>query len=222
MDRRTLPALAGMLLAALLAGGGALLGSAPMALAGAAAAAASAVLIVVVRAGARAKDRRKTATAPAVVDVDTGLPDNSFFEVLLEGRVATARRRLWPLALVMIEIQPVAAVGLFTVLLRRTIREADTACRIGPTTFAVLLEDTGDTGGVWAAERIQIAAAKERDAAPAGTELRVAAGVAAYPNHALKADQLLVAAESALERARGHCPPDRGLGAVEVARADLR
>jgi predicted signal transduction protein with EAL and GGDEF domain len=222
VDLGKLPGLIGSLVAAGLAAAGALTGSAPLALAGAAAALVTAAVIVL-RPSNAAMPPAVPADPPSapIVDGDTGLPDNHFFELLLDGRVAAARRRLWPLALVMVEIHPPDTVGLFTVLLRRTIREADTACRIGPTTFAVVLEDTGETGGVWAAERIQIAVAKEREAGTAGTELRVAAGVASYPNHALKADQLLLAAESALERARGQRPPQHGLGAVEVARADL-
>jgi Diguanylate cyclase, GGDEF domain len=222
VDLEKLPGLIGVLVAAALGAAGALIGSAPLSLAGAAIALLTAVVIVLRPwASPPAPTEASESTPPPIVDVDTGLPDNHFFELLLEGRVAAARRRLWPLALVMVEIRPAATVGLFTVLLRRTIREADTACRIGPTTFAILLEDTGETGGVWAAERIQIAVAKEREAGTAGTDLRVAAGVASYPNHALKADQLLLAAESALERARGQRPHQHGLGAVEVARADL-
>jgi Diguanylate cyclase, GGDEF domain len=222
VDLGKLPGLIGVLLAAILGAAGAVIGSVALSLAGAAAALGTAAWIVLGPATTPPPLEVPSERAPPpIVDVDTGLPDNFFFELLLEGRVAAARRRLWPLALVMVEIQPAATVGLFTVLLRRTIREADTACRIGPTTFAVLLEDTGETGGVWAAERIQIAVAKEREAGTAGTDLRVAAGVASYPNHALKADQLLLAAESALERARGQRPPQHGLGAVEVARADL-
>jgi diguanylate cyclase (GGDEF)-like protein len=220
VDRGKLLSLTGVVVAAVLAATGAVIGSIVLGLAAAAVALTTAVWIAV-RPATVVAGGDGEASLPSVVDLDTGLPDNDFFEVLLEGRVATARRRLWPLALVMVEIDSVAAVAVFTGLLRRTIREADVACRIGPTTFAVILEDTGEAGGVWTAERIQIAVAKEREAGTTGARLRVAAGVASYPGHAMRADQLLVAAESALERARGQEPPVRGLGAVEVARVEL-
>lgn len=220
VDRGKLLSLAGAVIAAVLAATGAVIGSNVVGLAAAVVALATAVWIAV-RPTTVVAWPPSEADLPSVVDLDTGLPDNNFFEVLLEGQVATARRRLWPLALVMVEIDSVAAVPVFTILLRRTIREADVACRIGPTTFAVILEDTAESGGVWTAERIQIAVAKEREAGTTAPRLRVAAGVASYPGHALKTDQLLVAAQSALERARGQEPPVRGLGAVEVAQVEL-
>jgi diguanylate cyclase (GGDEF)-like protein len=219
VDRGKLLSLIGVLIAAVLAAAGAIIGSAPVGLTAAAIALATAVWIGL-RPTAAGVAVPAEAALPSVVDLDTGLADNNFFELLLDGRVAAARRRLWPLALVMVEIDSVAAVERFTVLLRRTIREADVACRIGPTTFAIILEDSAEAGGVWTAERIQIAVAKERDAGAAGPELQVAAGVATYPGHALQTDHLLNAARSALERARGQHPPRRGLGAVEVARVD--
>lgn len=220
VDRGKLLSLTGVLMAAVLAAAGAVMASAPVGVA-----AAAVALITAAWIGRRPSviviETRAEPTLPSVVDLDTGLPENDFFELLLEGRVATARRRLWPLALVMVEIDSLAAVEVFTVLLRRTIREADVACRIRPTTFAVILEDTAEAGGVWTAERIQIAVAKEREANSSGPGLRVAAGVASYPGHALQTDQLLDAARSALARARGQRPPARGLGAVEVAHIDL-
>jgi diguanylate cyclase (GGDEF)-like protein len=216
VERGKLLSLAGVVVAAVLAATGAVIGSMVVGLAAAAAALATAVWIAV-RPATVIVGSPGEADLPSVVDLDTGLPDNNYFELLLDGRVATARRRLWPLALVMVEIDSVAAVPVFTVLLRQTIREADVACRIGPTTFAVILEDTGESGGVWTAERIQIAVAKEREAGTTAPRVRVAAGVASYPGHALRTDQLLLAAQSALERARGQEPPVRGLGAVEVA-----
>jgi diguanylate cyclase (GGDEF)-like protein len=115
---------------------------------------------------------------------------------------------------------PPDALSGFASLLRRTLREADLACRIGPTRFALLLEDTADEGGVWAAERVQIALAKSQEAMP-GRPLprRMVAGVASYPNHALRAEGLLAAARSALTRAMG-AEPSQGLGQVEVARSE--
>ena len=159
-----------------------------------------------------------------VVDRDTGLPDARFFEVALEGRVAAARRHLWPVTVVLLEIgfggdgtgdrHHHEALKTFTAVMRRTLREADIACRLGPTSFGLLLEDTSEEGGVWTAERLQIALARN-----ASRVRRLAAGVAAYPSHGLQAGEVLAQARSALARACAS-EPGRGLGQVEVARAE--
>jgi len=220
VDLEKLVSLISLAIVALLATASAVTSSAPVAFA-AAAVAVSLAAWTALRPARVPTAAPADPALPAVVDLDTGLPDNHYFDLLLAGRVSTAKRRLWPLALVMVEIESASGVAVFTNLLRLTIREADVACRIGPTTFAVILEDAAEAGGVWTAERIQIAVAKQREASTLGPALRVAAGVASYPSHALQADQLLVAARSALARARGQQPMARGLGAVEVAHMDL-
>ena len=163
-------------------------------------------------------------TAP-LVDDSTGLPDGRFFELALEGRVAAARRHLWPITVVLLEVgfgadAPDAdsrngALAAFSSLLRQTLREADIACRIGPTSIGLILEDTTEEGGVWTAERLQIALAKD-----VTRVRRLAAGVASYPTHGLGTEEVLMRAEAALTRAcaaeSGH-----GLGQVEVAHVDL-
>src|SRR2546423_3692599 len=90
----------------------------------------------------------------SLVDDETGLPDQRFFELALEGRVAAARRHLWPVTLVLLELEIQAppgdehaepeSVAAFSVLLRRTLREADIACRLTGTRFAMVLEDTAE------------------------------------------------------------------------------
>jgi diguanylate cyclase (GGDEF)-like protein len=161
--------------------------------------------------------------ARALVDPETALPDEHFFDLAVEGRVAAARRHLWPVAIVLLEIgldemdarhRKEAVVG-FTGVMRRTLREADVACRLGPTTFGLVLEDTSEEGGVWTAERLQIALARD----PARIKT-LAAGVASYPTHGLRAEEVLVRARTALRRACS-TDPGRGLGQVEVAQADL-
>ncbi|HEV7888381.1 MAG TPA: diguanylate cyclase [Acidimicrobiales bacterium] len=161
--------------------------------------------------------------ARSLVDPETSLPDRQFFDLAVEGRVAAARRHLWPVTIVLLEIglddldgrhRREAAVA-FTGIMRRTLREADVACRLGPTTFGLVLEDTSEEGGVWTAERLQIALARD----PARIKT-LAAGVAGYPTHGLRADEVLVRAREALRRACS-ADPGRGLGQVEVAQADL-
>lgn len=161
----------------------------------------------------------------SVVDPDTGLPDRRFFELALDGRVAAARRHLWPVTLVLIELElesrpgddhiEAEALAAFSVLLRRTLREADIACRLTGTRFAMILEDTAEEGAVWTAERLQIGLARNK-----GGIARLSAGVASYPTHAMKATDMLHQAEAALARACA-AAPDHGLGPVEVAQAEL-
>jgi len=160
--------------------------------------------------------------ARSLVDPETTLPDEHFFHLAVEGRVAAARRHLWPVAIVLVEIglddvdgrARRDAVVAFTGVMRRTLREADVACRLGPTTFGLVLEDTSEEGGVWTAERLQIALARD----PARVKT-LAAGVACYPTHGLRADEVLTRARTALSRACS-TDPGRGLGQVEVAQAE--
>jgi diguanylate cyclase (GGDEF)-like protein len=95
-------------------------------------------------------------------------------------------------------------------VLSSTLREADTACRLEGDRFALILEDTPEGGGVWAAERIRAGFARD-----GGPVQLLSAGVAAYPSHALDADDLLERAQRALGRARAS-----GRGQVEIAVAD--
>ena len=162
--------------------------------------------------------------ATSLVDAETRLPDDRFFDLAVDGRVAAARRHLWPVTIVLLEIsaadprssRPQAdAVSAFADLIHQTLRESDIACRVGPLTFGLVLEDTAEEGGVWTAERLQIALAQD-----VSKVRRVAAGVASYPTHGLTADEVLARAQAALTRA---CAAEagRGLGQVEVAQADL-
>jgi diguanylate cyclase (GGDEF)-like protein len=163
--------------------------------------------------------------APSLIDDETRLPDDRFFDLAVEGRVAAARRHLWPVTIVLLELTVAAdsrgarahaeAVAAFSELMRRTLRESDIACRVGPLSFGLVLEDTAEEGGVWTAERLQIALAQD-----VSHVRRVAAGVASYPTHGLAADEVLARAQAALTRA---CAAEagRGLGHVEVAQADL-
>ena len=161
----------------------------------------------------------------SLVDDETGLPDQRFFELALEGRVAAARRHLWPVTLVLVELEldippgdehaEAEALASFSVLVRRTLREADIACRISPTRFGMILEDTAEEGAVWTAERLQIGLARNT-----GHITRLSAGVASYPTHAMRAHEILTQAEAALARACA-AEPDHGLGPVEVAHVDL-
>jgi diguanylate cyclase (GGDEF)-like protein len=153
--------------------------------------------------------------AEALVDPESGLLDERYFEVTLESRVATARRHLQPVTLLLVTLEGAEedraawkdTLASFSELLQQTLREADTACQIGEASFAVVLEDTPEAGGVWAAERLRMALVRKGE-----TLVRLAAGVAAYPSHALAAADLLARAQGALDHARA-----AGCSQVEIA-----
>lgn len=160
-----------------------------------------------------------------VIDPVTELPDGRYFEVAVEGRVAAARRHLWPVSIVLLQLGFDAdgtledarnrSLTSFANLMRQTLREADIACRIDENTFGLILEDTSEEGGVWTAERLQIALSHD-----VTNIRRLVAGVAAYPTHGLFSKDVLVRAQAALHRASS-TPPGHGLGQVEVAHVDL-
>ncbi|MFN0029163.1 MAG: diguanylate cyclase domain-containing protein [Acidimicrobiales bacterium] len=150
-------------------------------------------------------------------DPETGLFSQAYFDVALEARIAAARRRLRPVALVLLDIvrglasdeaEP-ADAGLVTIALRRTLREADTACRLDDGRFALVLEDTPENGAIWTVERIR------GHLVESGVIHTVWAGVACYPAHAFDRDEIMNQANEALTQAK-EWRQDR----IEVASAD--
>lgn len=241
MDRRALPGLAAGLAGLAFGVSAAVLSSPALAvIAAACALAAGGASLVMLERVHRAEREAAAARLPIpepaeraedistlpLLDGETGLPDRHFFELALEGRVAAARRHLWPVTVVLLDVGLQAdadgdtdsrgrALATFATLLRQTLREADIACRLSATTMGLILEDTAEEGGVWTAQRLQIALAKD-----VTRVRRLAAGVASYPSHGLRPDEVLNRAEQALTRAcaaeAGH-----GLGEVEVAHVEL-
>jgi diguanylate cyclase (GGDEF)-like protein len=154
-----------------------------------------------------------------ITDPVTGLMNELFFSGLLGTKVATARRRLWPLSVVLIFVSldddvedEDKEIFEFSNVVRSTIRTADVACRVGARSFALLLDDTDEDGAAWVAERIQIAQARRGST---GIK-RVCAGISAYPSNGIEAQELLVNAKEALKKAL-ESNEDNGLGRVVVA-----
>jgi len=156
----------------------------------------------------------------AVVDPVSGLLDQQFFKVIVQQRVAAARRQLQPVSVVIFELDGIGrsdretrhqALGVLGEVVRRTLRECDAACRIGDTMAAAVLEDTAEAGAVWAAERVR----GTLHGSPVGDSLTISAGIACYPSHALSAPDLVDQAGRALENARA-----RGRDHVEIAQPD--
>ena len=238
MDRRTLPGLVSGLSGFAFGVAGAALQSLALAVvAGSFALLAGAYAIALIR-GLRAAEQRAdtlqaahsrlddvgTGRGRTLLDRETDLPDGRFFDLTLETRIAAARRHLWPITMVILEARPPFGAPAasssdwlgFTTLLQQTLREADVICRLTSTSFGLLLEDTSEAGGVWAAERVQTALAQ----APTLPGWRLTAGVASYPTHGLTASDVCDQARAALARA---CAVEaaHGLGQVEVARSEM-
>jgi diguanylate cyclase (GGDEF)-like protein len=150
-------------------------------------------------------------------DAATGLYDEKYFAVLVQQQVAAARRSLRPVSVVIFEIDGMGeneresqlqALGVVGDVVRRTLRESDSACRLGDLMVGAILEDTPEAGAVWAAERVRGTLLSS----PIGDSFTLSAGVACYPTHALGAAELVQQAGRALDEARA-----RGRDRVELA-----
>jgi diguanylate cyclase (GGDEF)-like protein len=155
-----------------------------------------------------------------VFDPVSGLLDEQFFSVIVHQRVAAARRQLQPVSVVIFEIDGFnglgddtrdQALGVLGAVVQRTLRECDTACRVGETMAAAVLEDTAESGAVWAAERVR----GTLHGSPVGDSLTISAGIACYPSHALSGPELMDMASRALGTARS-----QGRDHVEIAQAE--
>lgn len=156
----------------------------------------------------------------SAIDPISGLLSQRYFTPTLERRVALARRQLRPLSLLLIMVDGFEsasseacdhAMNVVGSVLRQTLRDSDTICRVGSAEAALMLEDTPEAGAVWCAERIRNA----MHSTPGGDTITLSVGVASYPSHALNARELLLRAKRALSWAQS-----QGRDRVEVARVE--
>lgn len=135
-----------------------------------------------------------------LADTETGLLGERYFVVTLDARIAAARRHLRPLALVLIEGAKTNDADLDAKLtaqiIRETLRDADTLCRLKSGQFAVLLEDTPENGAIWTVERIRRRLNEQID------EVTIWAGIACYPANGFDGPEVLDRARHALNQAR--------------------
>ncbi|MCU1496068.1 MAG: diguanylate cyclase protein [Acidimicrobiales bacterium] len=139
-----------------------------------------------------------------IVDPETGLFSQLFFEASLAKRISAARRGLRPLSVGVAEVvlgvteppaMPAPSRPVGEVMLQ-VFREADTVARSDDGRYLILLEDTPENGAIWTLERLRRRIAEELP----GHTLRV--GLSCYPAYAFDADQLTTQAADALESAR--------------------
>lgn len=136
-------------------------------------------------------------------DPATGLLGEQYFHVTLDGRVASARRHLRPLSLILIDAieglddnphnaDPTVVAGIVV----ETLRDADIVCRLNDGRFALILEDTPENGAIWTVERIRRRINEEFENAT------VWAGIACYPAHGFDGPEVLDQARKAVSSAR--------------------
>jgi GGDEF domain-containing protein len=164
-----------------------------------------------------------------IEDPATGLFSEAFLRAVLPTRIATARRSLKQLGLVLVQVDtargaaareagtttlpgnPTDSVGgvdsgLLGLAVHRALRDSDIAAGLDHDRFAMLLEFTPVEGCVVVAQRFIDLLEKEHP------NLVASAGVACYPAHAIDASELFAASARALEDAR-----DRGPRTIVVA-----
>lgn len=125
-------------------------------------------------------------------DPESGLLNEAYFRAALPNRVATARRVLRPISVVLARIPSLEHARQLAYGLLDTLRESDTACRLDDGGFGLILEDTPENGAVWTMERVRRLLVEQ------GTDIVVWSGIASYPAHALEAPELVSLAEGAL------------------------
>ena len=147
----------------------------------------------------------------SVLDPVTGLPDVRVFAILLDRKLALARRALQPLSVILFEVdgwdqlsatQARVAQRLAARLVRGTLRESDSVCHCTEGILGAVLDDTPHSGAVWAADRVR----REVAARSYHTGVTLSMGVASYPTHALEAADLRDRAYAALFVARSLGP----------------
>lgn len=136
-----------------------------------------------------------------LADTETGLLGERYFVVTLDARIAAARRHLRPLALVLIEGAKTDAdqelnAKMTAQIIRETLRDADTLCRLKSGQFAVLLEDTPENGAIWTVERIRRRLNEQIQ------DVTIWAGIACYPANGFDGPEVLDRARHALTQAR--------------------
>lgn len=166
---------------------------------------ATAVLVVLERPSAPEPDDDQTdrldePTPTNVAFRSAGMLDEAMLGPTLRGRIAVARRALRPLSLIHVEVAagelPGAGDEFVVSVLGGTLRESDACGRRADGVYVLILEETGEDGAVWTAERL-----RRKLAATAG-DRRFSAGVASYPSHGLEAEVLHAKADAALAAAR--------------------
>jgi hypothetical protein len=134
-------------------------------------------------------------TENLVSDPASGLFSEAMLRALLPSRVATARRTLRQLGLILVSVTDGPGPDQVADEVRRAIRDSDMAARLDDGTIAIVLEFTPSEGCLVVVERLQRRITEDHP----GSHVR--SGVACYPAHAISAEELVDVAQQALARA---------------------
>lgn len=132
---------------------------------------------------------------PLVTDPQSGMFSEAMLKALLPSRVATARRTLRQLGLVLVTVGDGPTPEQVGALADTTVRDSDISARLDDGTVALVLEFTPADGCQVVVDRMRSLLADDHP----GAALR--AGIACYPAHAISADELLDVARGALAEA---------------------
>lgn len=164
------------------------------------------------------EERNKKLEALAITDELTNLYNHRYFYQRLREELERAKRYRRPLTLLMLDVDDFKHFNdhhghlegdrllreLSRVLLRE-IREADIPCRYGGEEFNIILPETNLEQGQALAERLRQKVAQTHftgEEVLPGRKLTVSIGLAAYPENALEAVELVGCADSALYQAK--------------------
>jgi two-component system cell cycle response regulator len=149
----------------------------------------------------------------ATTDGLTGLPNHRVFQEELDKKLASAARFRTELSIIFCDVDKFKGVndtyghpvgdmvlkGLARILKETVVRDTDLPARYGGEEFAVVCEGTDTKGAVQLAERIRQDLEKEIFMTDQGKlRVTISMGVATYPVHALKKEELLERADIAL------------------------
>ncbi len=130
-------------------------------------------------------------TDQLVSDPASGLFSEAMLRAVLPSRVATARRTLRQLGLVVVTVGDGPEPRDLAAIVLGSVRDSDMAARLDDGAVAIVLEFTPSDGCLVVVNRLRD---RIREMTPGAS---VHAGVACYPAHAISADELVLLARTA-------------------------
>lgn len=134
-------------------------------------------------------------TDQLVSDPASGLFSEAMLRAVLPSRVATARRTLRQLGLVMVVVEEGPEPRDMAAIVIGAVRDSDMAARMDDGAVAIVLEFTPSEGCLVVVNRLR---ERVQELTPSA---RIRAGVACYPAHAISADELVLLARRATDEA---------------------
>jgi len=160
---------------------------------------------------------RETLRNQSIRDPLTGLFNRRYMEETLERELRRAERNHCPLSIVMLDLDRFkgfndtfghdtgdVVLAEFGRLLRSSMRSADVVCRYGGEEFVLILPEATAEDSLYRIEQLRLATAqlyvKHREQSIGAPSF--SGGIAAFPTHGDKVEDLLRAADTALYRAK--------------------